>query len=155
MWSFKKARIFSLPSTNVKYEKFVNYIMKEGKKNTARQIFQDTLDEIKANWHLNPIVVWESAIENASPQIMIRSKRIGWAVYQVPLEVPTDKRFFYASSWILSAARAKKWKPMAKRLADEILAAYSNAGSAVKKKEDVHKMAEANKAYAYLAKYVK
>ncbi len=113
------------------------------------------LDEIKANGHVNPIVVWEQAIENASPQVMVKSKRIWWAVYQIPLEVPAKKKFFYASKWILEAARSKKWVPMYKKLAEEVMAAYSNQGAAVKKKEDAHKMAEANKAFAYLAKYVK
>jgi small subunit ribosomal protein S7 len=129
--------------------------MYQGKKITARKIFNDTMEEIKANWHINPFVVWETAIDNVSPQVMIKSKRIWWAVYQVPLEVSTKQKFFYASKRIIDYSRAKKWKPMHKRLAEELLAAYSNQWSSVKKKEDTHKMAEANKAYAYLAKYVK
>lgn len=152
---FKRAPLFSLPTTNDKTEKFINYIMKEGKKNVARKIFEDTLNEIKNNGHMNPTVVWETALDNASPQIMVKSKRIWWAIYQVPLEVPSRKKFFYSSKWLLDAARSKKGKPMFKKLAEELLAAYSNQWSAVKKKEDAHRMAEANKAYAYLAKYVK
>lgn len=152
---FKRAATFSLPNTTEKQEKFINYIMLDWKKTVARKIFQDTMDEIKANGHLNPTIVWETAIENVAPQVMVKSKRIWWAVYQVPLEVPTKKKLFYAVKWILDYARAKKWKPMYKKLAEELLAAYSNQGSAAKKKEDTHKMAEANKAYAYLAKYVK
>jgi len=152
---YKRAELFKLPTTTDRIEKFVNYIMKEGKKNIAKKIFANTMEEIKNNWHINPLVVWETAIENASPQIMVKSKRIWWAVYQVPLEVPLRKRFFYSSKWLLDIARWKKWKPMFKRLAEELLAAYSNQWGAVKKKEEAHKMAEANKAYAYLAKYVK
>lgn len=155
MTSFKKAKAFALPTTTEKYEKFVNFVMMEGKKNIARKIFMDALNEIKKAGHVNPVAVWETALENASPTIMSKSKRIGGAVYQVPLDVPPYKRFFFASKWIIDAARSKKGKAMHFRLAEELLAAYNNQGAAVKKKEDVLKMAEANKAFAYLAKYVK
>ncbi len=151
----KRPPMFSLPTTNEKIEKFINYLMKDWKKSIARKIFYNMLEEIKKAGHINPIVVWEQAIENASPQVKVVSKRIWWAVYQIPVEVPAKKRFFYASKWIIEAARSKKWKPMYKKLAEEVLAAYSNQGAAVKKKEDTHKMAEANKAFAYLAKYVR
>ena len=152
---FKKAPMLVLPDSNEKIEKFINYIMKDGKKLLAKKIFKMTMEEIKKNGHPNPIVVWEQAIENASPNIMVKSKRIGWAVYQIPLEVPSKKKFFHACKWILTAARSKKWTPMYKKLAEELLAAYSGQGAAVKKKEEAHKMAEATKAFAYLAKYVK
>ncbi len=152
---FKKSDSFNVYSTSPKIEKFINHIMKDWKKTTARKVFWNCLEEIKKNWHMNPYAVWEVAIENASPSVMVKSKRIWWAVYQVPLEVKTEKKFFYSTKWILDYARAKKWTPMYKALAEELLAAYSNQWSSVKKKEDTHKMAEANKAYAYLAKYVK
>ena len=152
---YKKPPMFRLPTTNEKIEKFINYLMRDWKKNLARKIFYNMLEEIKKAGHINPIVVWEQAIENASPQVKVVSKRIWWAVYQIPVEVPPHKRFFYASNWIIEAARSKKWKPMYKKLAEEVMAAYSNQGAAVKKKEDTHRMAEANKAFAYLAKYVK
>lgn len=155
MAKYKQPVAFKLPSTNDKIEKFINYIMLDGKKITARKIFQDTLNEIKKNGHVNALAVWEAAIENASPNMMIKSKRIWGAVYQVPVEVPTRKRFFYSCKWIIDFARGKKGTPMYERLAEELLAAYSNQGNAVKKKEDTHKMAEANKAFAYLAKYIK
>ena len=155
MAKYKQPVMFKLPSTNEKIEKFINYIMLDGKKIVARRILKETLDEIKKNGHVNPLAVWEAAIENASPNMMIKSKRIGWAVYQVPVEVPARKRFFYACKWIIDFARSKKWTPMSLRLAEELLAAYSNQWNAVKKKEDTHKMAEANKAFAYLAKYIK
>lgn len=151
----KTKELLVLPDSNEKIEKFINFLMRDWKKLLAKRIFRQTMEEIKKNGHPNPIVVWEQAIENASPNVMIKSKRIWWAVYQVPLEVPVRKRFFYASKWILDFARSKKWTPMYKKLAEELLAAYSWQGSAVKKREDVHKMAEANKAFAYLAKYVK
>ena len=122
---FKKAQMFRLPSTTDKIEKFINYLMRDGKKNIARKIFYDTLDEIKKHGHVNPLMVWEAAIENASPQVMVKSKRIGGAVYQVPVEVPVKKRFFYACKWIIEFARGKKGSPMYSRLADELLAAYA------------------------------
>lgn len=152
---FKKSEAFSIPTTTPKIEKFINHIMKDWKKTVARNVFYNCMEEIKKNWHANPYLVWETALDNAAPSVMVKSKRIWWAVYQVPLEVKTAKKFFYSSKWILDFARAKKWTPMHKALAEELLAAYSNQWSAVKKKEDTHKMAEANKAYAYLAKYVK
>jgi small subunit ribosomal protein S7 len=106
------------------------------------------------NGHMNPSVVFETAIENASPSIMIKSKRLWWSIYQVPVEVKPHKKLFYSMRWILEASRSKKWKPMYKRLAEEILAAYSNQWAAIKRKEETHKMAEANKAFAYMAKYI-
>ncbi len=88
-------------------QKFVNFIMKDGKKSVARKIYTDTLQEIKTNGHMNPNLVVKAAIENASPTVMIKSKRIGGAVYQVPVEVKAEKRFFFASKWILDAAKNK------------------------------------------------
>ncbi len=137
-----------------KIEKIINYIMESWKKSIAKKIFENTLKEIKLSWHMNPVIVVETAIENASPTVMIKSKRIGWSIYQVPVEVKANKRLFYSIRWILDAANGKKWKPMYKKLAEEILAAYSSQWSAVKKKEETHRMAEANKAFAYMAKYI-
>ncbi len=128
--------------------------MKNGKKNVARQIFENTLEEIKQSGHANPQLVRETAIENASPNIMVKSRRIGWAVYAIPLEIKWVKRFFYSSKWILESARAKKWQQMYKKLAKELLEAYTGQWAAVKKKEEAHRNAEANKANAYLAKYL-
>lgn len=137
-----------------KLDKIINYLMKDGKKATAKRIYADMLKEIKSNGHMNPQIVVETAIENASPTVMIKSKRLWWSVYQVPVEVKQSRRLFYAMKWLLDSAKSKKGKPMYKRLAEEILAAYSNQWAAVKKKEETHKMAEANKAFAYMAKYV-
>lgn len=135
-------------------EKIINYIMKSGKKSTAKNIYNNVLKDIKSNWHMNPKIVVETAIENASPQIMVKSKRIGGSIYQIPVEVKQYRKLFHAFKWILDASRSKSGKPMYKRLSEEILAAYSNQWYAIKKKEETHKMAEANKAYAYMAKYV-
>lgn len=137
-----------------KKEKIINFIMKDGKKSIAERIYQKTLQEIKASWHMNPYIVVEAAIENASPSIMIKSKRLWGSVYQVPVEVKPKKRLFFSIKWLLDAARSKTGKPMYKKLAEELLAAYSNQWYAVKKKEEAHKMAEANKAFAYMAKYI-
>ncbi len=139
---------------NAKIEKIINYIMKSGKKSVAKKIYSDMLKEIKSSGHMNPEVVLETAIENASPNIMIKSKRMGGSVYQVPVEVKQDKKLFFAFKRILDGTKSKTGKPMYKKLAEEILAAYGNQGYAVKKKEETHKMAEANKAFAYMAKYV-
>jgi small subunit ribosomal protein S7 len=128
--------------------------MRDGKKSVAKKIYESALREIKLSGHMNPAVVVQAAIENASPNVMIKSKRIGGAVYQVPVEVKPAKRFFFATKWILDAARGKTGKPMYKKLAEELMAAYASQGVAVKKKEESHKMAEANKAFAYMAKYV-
>jgi len=150
----KKVNKTVLPSSSDKLDKIINYIMKDGKKSVAKKIYSDMLREIKSNGHMNPQVVVETAIENASPSVMIKSKRLWGSVYQVPVEVKQSKRLFYSMKWILDATRSKKGKPMYKKLAEEILAAYSNQWTAVKKKEETHKMAEANKAFAYMAKYI-
>lgn len=152
--SFKKQPLKIYTNSSETAEKFINYIMKNGKKNTARNIYRATLQEIKKQGHMNPQVVVDGAIENAAPSVMVKSKRVGGAVYQVPLEVKANKKLFFACKWMLNAARAKKGS-MAINLAEELMAAYAEQGAAVKKKEEVHKMAEANKAYAYMAKYVK
>lgn len=143
-----------LPSSTEKLDKIINYLMKDGKKSVAKKIYSDMLKEIKSSGHMNPQIVVETAIENASPSMMIKSKRLGGSVYQVPVEVKQNKRLFYAMRWILDSVRSKSGKPMHKKLAEEFLAAYSNQWAAVKKKEETHKMAEANKAFAYMAKYV-
>ncbi len=151
---FKKPVQNIHPNAKPQIEQVINYIMQDGKKSTARKIYSDTLNEIKLNGHMNPTIVVETAIENAAPTMMVKSKRLGGSVYQVPVEVKSHKRLFYSIKRILKAAKSKKGSPMYKRLAEELLAAYSNQGAAVKKKEETLKMAEANKAFAYMAKYV-
>jgi len=111
---------------NPKIEKIINYIMKSGKKSVAKRIYSDMLQEIKSNGHMNPEIVLETAIENASPSLMIKSKRMGGSVYQVPVEVKQDKKLFFAFKWILAATTSKSGKPMYKKLAEEIMAAYGN-----------------------------
>lgn len=137
---------------SVKLEKFINSVMWDGKKETARKVVYGALDKIKADLSVeNPLEIFDLAIQNAGPQMEIRSRRVGGANYQVPREVRPERRQNLAYRWIIAAARSGKGAPMADKLATEIIAASKNEGSAVKKREDVHKMAEANRAFAHLA----
>lgn len=151
--AWRKQKIF-MPWEDEYEEKFINYIMRQGKKTVAKRVFADTMKEIRNNGHMNPKIVLRTAIENSSPTIMIKSARVGWSVYQVPVEVKQGRKVFFACKWILDAAKAKKGKAMYKKLAEEILAAYSGQGTSIKKREEAQKMAEANRAFAYMAKYV-
>ncbi len=129
--------------------KFINYIMWDGKKNAARTVVYDALDAIKAKGEEKPFEIFEAAIKNVGPAMEVRSRRIGGANYQVPREVRPERRAALAMRWITEAARGKKGRPMAQRLADEILSASKGEGEAIKKRDNVHKMAEANKAFAH------
>ena len=141
-----------LTYSSVEVEKLINYIMERGKKNTARTIVYGAFDILKEKKkELEPLEVFELAIKNTGPLMEIRSRRVGGANYQVPHEVRPDRRFALAMRWIIEAANAKKGRPMHEKLADELLAASNNEGEAVKKRENVHKMAEANKAFAHFA----
>ncbi len=135
-----------------KLEKFINYIMWSGKKETARKVMYMAFDVIKEKTgNPNPLEVFDLAMKNAGPLTEVRSKRIGGANYQVPREVRADRRLALAMRWIRDAARGGKGKPMHIKLADEIIAASKNEGAAIKKKDDTHKMADANKAFAHFA----
>ena len=132
-------------------EKFINQVMRRGKKTTARKIVYGAFDLIKEQSKKEPLEVFQKAIENTSPFLRVRSRRVGGATYQVPMEVKPEKRMSLAMKWILAAARSKKGKPMRMKLAEELLAAYKNEGTAVKRKEETHRMAEANRAFAHFA----
>lgn len=135
-----------------KLEKFINYTMWSGKKETARKVMYQALEIIKEKTsNPNPLEIFDLALRNAGPLMEVRSKRIGGANYQVPREVRAERRLALAMRWIRDAARSGKGKPMHIKLADELIAASKNEGSAIKKKEDTHKMAEANKAFAHFA----
>lgn len=136
---------------SVMVTRFVNKIMQKGKKATARKIVYEAFALIQKELKQEPLQVFEKAIENASPLIAVKSKRVGGATYQVPIEVKGDRKIGIAIRWILEAARKGKGKPMAEKLAKELLNAYKNEGAAVKKKEETHRMAEANRAFAHLA----
>lgn len=135
-----------------KVTKFVNYVMEAGKKQTARKVVYSALDMIKEKTkNENPLEVLETALKNTGPTMEVRSRRVGGANYQVPREVRPERRLFLSMKWIIEAARNKKGKPMHEKLAEEIIAAANNEGDAVRKRENTHKMAEANKAFAHFA----
>ncbi|OGC88687.1 30S ribosomal protein S7 [Candidatus Adlerbacteria bacterium RIFOXYC1_FULL_48_26] len=137
---------------STKVEKFINSVMWDGKKSTARKVVYDAFDIIQEKTKVeSPIEIFEEAIRNVGPAMEIRSRRVGGANYQVPREVRPERKQALAYRWILAAARARKGMPMANRLAEEIIAASKNEGPAIKKREDTHKMAESNKAFAHFA----
>lgn len=132
-----------------KIGKFINYIMLDGKKNTAKRVVYNTMDVIKEKTKEDPLEIFEMAIKNTSPNMEVRSRRVGGANYQVPKEVRPERRLALSMRWIIEAARSKKGAPMQDRLAEEIILASKNEGEAVRKRENTHKMAEANKAFAH------
>jgi small subunit ribosomal protein S7 len=136
----------------VELGRFINYVMKDGKKSVAERLVYGALDKVKATTKEDPIKVFEKALENVSPQLEVASKRVGGANYQVPREVRPERRFMLAVRWIVEAARSKKGKGMADKLAEELVAASKNEGNAIKKKLDMHRMAEANRAFAHFAR---
>lgn len=140
-------------STYNSYEvaKLINYIMERGKKNAARKIVYDALDLIKEMEGKEPMDVFTEAIKNTSPLMEVRSRRVGGANYQVPREVRPERRLMLSMRWLKDAAASKKGEAMHKKLAKELIAASKNEGTAVKKREDTHKMADANKAFAHFA----
>ncbi|HEX7900482.1 MAG TPA: 30S ribosomal protein S7 [Planctomycetota bacterium] len=132
--------------------KFINCLMEGGKKSTAQGIFYSAMDEVKKKVaDKEPLAIFLTAIGNVKPLIEVRSRRVGGATYQVPVPVPQKRQISLAYRWLLGAARAKKGRPMHLKLADELYAAFRGEGEAMKKREDVHKMAEANRAFAHLA----
>jgi len=135
-----------------KVEKFINYVMQEGKKNTARKIVYGAFDMIKEKAKVaDPMEIFDTALKNTGPTMEVRSRRVGGANYQVPREVRPERRIYLSMKWIIDAAKAKKGKPMHEKLSEEIILASKNEGEAIKKRENVHKMAEANKAFAHFA----
>jgi small subunit ribosomal protein S7 len=147
----------NIPKPDIKYNsenlaKFINCIMQDGKKETARKIVYTALDIIKEkDKAAEPLEVFEAALRNTAPLMEVRSRRIGGANYQVPREVRPERRLALSIRWMVGAARGGKGRPIADRLADELIAASKGEGAAVKKKDDTHKMAESNKAFAHFA----
>lgn len=129
--------------------KFMNYIMVDGKKSVAERIIYGALEIVEAKAKREPVRVFHDALGNVAPEIEVRSRRVGGATYQVPVEVRPDRRKALAIRWIAAAARARNENTMRERLAGELLDAASNRGSAVKKREDTHRMAEANRAFSH------
>jgi small subunit ribosomal protein S7 len=148
---YKKYYTADVTYGRVDLGRFINYVMKDGKKSVAERVVYDALEEVKKVTKEDPIVIFEKAMENAAPVVEVVSKRVGGANYQVPMEVRPERRFVLAVRWIIGAARAKKGKAMALKLSDEFIAASKNEGAAIKKKQDTHRMAEANRAFAHFA----
>ena len=137
---------------SLRVEKFINSVMWDGKKSIARKIVYDAIDLVgEKTKNENPVEVFDTAIRNVGPAMEIRSRRVGGANYQVPREVRPERKQALAFRWILTAARSRKGMPMHERLALELIAAANNEGPAIKKKDDTHRMAEANKAFAHFA----
>ena len=136
---------------DVQVAQLINKVMKMGKKSTAQTIVYTAFDEIKQKTQKEPLEIFKKAVENASPLLEVKPKRIGGATYQVPMEVRQERKIFLALKWIIDGARAGKGKPMHEKLAQEILNVSNNEGVAMKRKNDMHRMAEANKAFAHFA----
>lgn len=134
-------------------EKFINYIMLDGKKSKARKIFESCLKIISKKTSNEPDKIFRTAIDKIKPQLEVKAKRIGGAVYQVPYEVKTHRQCALAFRWIIDAARKKKGSSMSIKLANEIIDASNEQGIAFKKREDTHRMAHANKAFAHFSRY--
>jgi len=134
---------------DVVLSKFMNSIMLDGKKSVAERIVYGALDEVEAKAKSDPVETFHTALENVAPAVEVRSRRVGGATYQVPVEVRTERRQALAIRWMIAAARKRNEQTMVGRLSGEIMDAANNRGSAVKKREDTHKMAEANKAFSH------
>lgn len=138
---------------NVLVSKFINKTMLNGKKSVAKTNFYGAMDIIEERLKKDPLAIFEEALKNASPTVQVKSRRIGGSNYQVPQEVKGDRKYHYGMMWLRDAARARTGKSFDKCLADELMDAANGAGAAVRKREDTHKMAEANKAFAHFARY--
>ena len=134
---------------NVDISKFINRIMRRGKKSLAEKIFYGTMEKIKERVNDNPIEVFQKALQNATPLLEVKARRIGGSTYQVPLEVKADRGFALASSWLIAAAKNRGGKSFIEKLTNELMDASNGVGAACKKREDTHKMADANKAFAH------
>lgn len=136
---------------NVIVSKFINQVMRKGKKELARKIVYQAFEIVKEKTKKEPLEIFDLALKNVGPLLEVKPRRIGGATYQVPREVKGDRRLTLAMRWIIQAAKTKKGKPMRIKLAEELIEASENRGAAVKKKEDTHRMAEANRAFAHFA----
>ena len=152
--SYKSTQVYQKPDPKFNSRlcsKIINAIMLDGKKSTAQKIFYDAMAIVQEKVQADAVDIIQQAIENISPRIEVRSRRVGGATYQVPREVQQRRSQSLGIRWMIDAARAKRGKPMARRLAEELFDAYNSQGVAVTKRENVHKMAEANSAYSHFA----
>ena len=137
---------------DLQVSKFMNYLLVGGKKGIAEKILYDAFDIVKEKSSKDPVDIFKKALNNAAPHVEVKSKRIGGATYQVPIEVPNRRQFYLAAHWIIDRAKKRSGSPMSNRLAGELISASNNEGNAIKKKEDTHRMAEANKAFAHFGR---
>jgi len=152
--SYKSTEVYLKPDPRYGSKlaaKIINKIMQDGAKTRAQSVFYDAVESVAQRVQAEPVEIFTKAIDNVKPHLEVRSKRVGGATYQVPREVNRRRQQSLGIRWLIDAARAKRGKPMAKRLADELFDAFNNQGAAVTKKENVHKMAEANSAYSHFA----
>jgi len=144
-------------SADIKYnsvvlEKLINHLMYDGEKEVARKLLYDALAQVETTMKKPPMEVFARSLRNIAPQVEVKTRRIGGANYQVPVPVQGERKRFLAMKWLIEGARTKKGKSMAKKLSEELIAAYNNEGEAIKKKTNVERMAEANRAFAFLSK---
>jgi len=144
---------FTPQGSNPLYEKFINCIMRRGKKSIARTIFDDCLKQVGEKTKEDPTKIFSKALENIKPLMEVKPKRIGGGVYQIPYEVNANRQITLAFRWLIGAARGNKGAQMYEKLATEIMQAAAGTGAAIKKREETHKMAAANKAFAHYARY--
>ena len=147
--NYKRDHAGDLKHGNIAVGRFINYLMEDGKKSVAEKIMYDAFEVIEKKHKEKAIEVFEKALVNISPAVEVSSRRVGGANYQVPRPVRPERQYMLAVRWIIAAAGGKKGKPMAEKLAEELVAAAKNEGIAVKKKLDMHRMAEANRAFAH------
>lgn len=134
---------------SVQVQSFINRVMKNGMKSVATTLVYDAMDLLGDRTNKNPLEIFEQAINNVSPVMEVKPRRVGGATYQVPMEVPPHRQFALATRWILAAARARSGKSFTEKLADELMDAANNAGSAIRRREETHRMAEANRAFSH------
>ena len=134
---------------SVQVQSFINRVMKNGKKSVATTLVYDAMDLLGDRTNKNPLEIFEQAINNVSPVMEVKPRRVGGATYQVPMEVPPHRQFALATRWILAAARARSGRSFTEKLADELMDAANNAGSAIRRREETHRMAEANRAFSH------
>ncbi len=153
--AYRSTEVFLQPDVKYKSKlasKFINALMRKGKKSTAESVFYDAMGVVeKKITGVEPLELFETALNNVKPLVEVRSKRVGGATYQVPVEVPKQRQISLAIRWIIGAAKGKKGRPMFQRLADELADAFKKQGAAITQRENTHKMAEANKAFAHFA----
>lgn len=134
---------------NVAVQSFINRVMKNGKKSVATNLVYDAMELAAERLNKEPLEVFQQAIQNTSPMMEVKPRRVGGATYQVPMEVTSDRRFALATRWLIQGARSRGGRSFAEKLAGEFMDAFNNAGSAVRRKEDTHKMAESNRAFSH------